>query len=137
MKLVLRRILIGSILALLLAGPAGAGTIIVKLHFVPGKLTMSGARATLSAGNETQVPLTIADARGNGNGWTLQASVPVNVTSISVKCAANSTCTLPKLVTQPSGQIVLSAAKGTGMGIMNVVVTVSAPAKTAVSFAIS
>ena len=133
----LRRILIGSILALLLAGPAGAGTIIVKLHFVPGKLTMSTVRTTLDAGAPAKIPLTIADARGNGNGWTLRASAPVAVTSITVKCAANSTCTLPELVTQPSGAIVLTAAKGTGMGIMNVVLTVSATLTGAVSFAVS
>lgn len=133
----LRRLFITSIAALLLAGPAAAGTIIVKLHFVPGKLTASNVRMTLNAGTTAQVPLTIADARGNGNGWTLKASVPVTVSSITVSCASNSTCTLPKVVSQPSGNVVLSAAKGTGMGIMKVVVTLSAPSQTAVSFAVS
>lgn len=133
----LRRLLVASTAALLLAGPATAGTIIVKLNFIPGKLTASNVRTTLSAGATVQVPLTIADARGNGHGWTLRASVPVTVSSITVSCAANSTCTLPKIATQPSGRVVLSAAKGTGMGIMKVIVTIKAPSKTAVSFAVS
>jgi hypothetical protein len=139
MRLVLRRVLIGSILALLLAGPAGAGTIIVKLTFVPGKLTMKAAPATLAPGARVSVPLTIADGRGNGNGWTLKVagSSTVSVVSITATCAANSTCTLPSAVGTPSGATVLRAAKGTGMGVMNLVVTLSSQTKTAVSFAVS
>jgi len=137
MKVVLRRLLITSIAVLLLAGPATAGTIIVKLQFVPGKLTSSNVHMVLGADTQVRVPLKIADARGNGDGWTLKASVPVTVMSITVSCAANSTCTLPKIASQPSGHIVLTAAKGTGMGIMDVVVTLRATSQTAVSFAVS
>ena len=139
MRLVLRRVIIGSILALLLAGPAGAGTIIVKLTFVPGKLTMKAAPATIAPDTKVSVPLTIADGRGNGNGWTLKVagSSTVSVVSITATCAANSTCTLPTATGTPSGGTVLHAAKGTGMGVMNLVVTRSSPTKTAVSFAVS
>lgn len=135
----LRRLLIASLLALLLAGPAGAGTIIVKLTFVPGKLSMKAAPATLAPGARVQVPLTIADGRGNGDGWTLKVagSSTVSVVSITAVCASNSTCTLPTATGSPSGATVLRAAKGTGMGVMNLVVTLSAPAKTAVSFTLS
>src|SRR5258707_13645183 len=94
MKVVLRRVLIGSILALVLAGPADAGTIVVKLTFVPGKLSMKAAQTTLSPGSRVSVPLTIADGRGTGNGWTLKVvgSATATVVSITATCAANSTC---------------------------------------------
>ena len=139
MSQVLRRILTGFILALVLAGPAGAGTIIVKLTFVPGKLSMKAAPATVAPDSQVSVPMTIADGRGNGAGWTLKiaGSSSVSVVSITATCAANSTCTLPSAVGTPSGATVLRAAKGTGMGVMNLVVTLSAPAKTAVSFTLS
>ena len=139
MEVVLRRLLIGSILALLLAGPAGAGTIVVKLTFVPGKLSMKAPQTTLAAGWRVSVPVTIADGRGTGNGWTLKVadSTTVTVVSITATCAANSTCTLPTAVGTPSGATVLRAAKGTGMGVVNLVVTLSSPTRTAVSFTVS
>jgi hypothetical protein len=139
MSQVLRRVLIGSILALLLAGPAGAGTIIVKLTFVPGKLSMKAAPTTVAPGSQVSVPLTIADGRGNGDGWTLKVagSSTVSVVSITATCAANSTCTLPSAAGTPSSTTVLRAAKGTGMGVMNLVVTVRSQAKTALSFTVS
>ena len=135
----LRRTIILSALALLLAGPAGAGTIIVKLTFVPGKLSMKAAPATVAPGSQVSVPVTIADGRGNGNGWTLKVAgrSAVSVVSITARCATNSTCTLPSAIGAPSGATVLRAAKGTGMGVMNLVVTVRSQAKTAVSFTVS
>jgi hypothetical protein len=138
MRLVLRRILISVIAALCLAVPAGAGTIIVKLTFAPGKLAVKAAPATV-AGTE-QVPVTIADGRGNGNGWTLKvnSSSPVTVVGITARCAANSTCTLPTAVSTPSGNIVLRAARDSGMGVMNLVVTLAAQSSsTPVSFTVS
>jgi hypothetical protein len=138
MRLVLRRISISVLAALLLAAPAGAGTIIVKLTFVPGKLAVK-APATTVAGTE-QVPVTIADGRGNGNGWTLKvnSASPVQVVGITARCAANSTCTLPTAVSTPSGNIVLRAARDSGMGVMNLVVTLAAQSgSTPVSFTVS
>ena len=139
MRQVLRRAISVSILALLLAGPAGAGTIVVKLTFVPGKLSMKAVPATIAPGATVSVPLTIADGRGNGSGWTLKVSgsSTVNVVSITATCAANSTCTLPSEIGAPSGVTVLRAAKGTGMGVMNLVVTLRSTSKTAVSFTVS
>src|SRR2546421_1734643 len=141
MRQMLRRILIPALAALVLAAPAGAGTIIVKLTFVPGKLAVRSAQAVPSHVRSVQVPVTVADGRGNGNGWTLKATGGVTVTSISARCAANSTCTLPTAVRAASGAIVLEAARGTGMGVMNLTVTIapvpsSAPAAP-VSFTIS
>ncbi len=138
MCLVLRRILITVFAALLLAAPAGAGTIIVKLTFAPGKLAVKAAPATVAG--TAQVPVTIADGRGNGNGWTLKvnSASPVRVVGITGRCAANSTCTLPTAVSGPSGNIVLRAARDTGMGVMNLVVTLAADAgSTPVSFTVS
>jgi hypothetical protein len=126
-------------LALLLAGPAGASTIIVKLTFVPGKLSMKAPQTTLAPGARVSLPLTIADGRGTGSGWTLKVagSATASVVSITARCAANSTCTLPTAVGTPSGATVLRAAQGTGMGVMNLVVTLSSPTRTVVSFTVS
>src|SRR5882757_9995111 len=138
MCLVLRRISITVLAALFLAAPAGAGTIIVKLTFVPGKLAVKAAPTTV-AGTE-QVPVTIADGRGNGSGWTLKVNSggPVRVVGITARCAANSTCTLPTAVSTPSGNVVLRAAHDSGMGVMNLVVTLASQSgSTPVSFSIS
>ena len=138
MCLVLRRLLITVFAALLLAAPAGAGTIIVKLTFVPGKLAVKAAPTTVAG--TAQVPVTIADGRGNGNGWTLKvnSASPVRVVGITGRCAANSTCTLPTAVSSPSGNVVLRAARDTGMGVMNLVVTLASDSgSTPVSFTVS
>ena len=122
----LRRILIACAITLLTAGPAGAGTIVVKLTFAPGKLVAKAAPSVASANGPSQVPVTVADGRGSGKGWTLRisASRPVTVTSITARCAAGSTCTLPRSAQDPAGSIVLQAAHDSGMGV-NLVVTVA------------
>jgi len=140
MRLVIRRLVISCVAALVLAAPACAGTIIVKLTFVPGKLTAAAAPRTVTAAAAVQVPVTIADGRGNGKGWTLRVSAARSVTivGITARCAANSTCTLPTAVSTPSGNIVLRAARDSGMGVMNLVVTLAAQSgSTPVSFTVS
>lgn len=137
MRPVLRRVLIPVLAALLAAAPAGAGTIVVKLAFVPGKLALKAPPAAVNG--TTQVPVTIADGRGSGAGWTLKLSSaqPVRVVSITARCAANSTCTLPTAASAPSGTVVLHAARDSGMGVMNLVVTLAASRSTPVSFTVS
>jgi hypothetical protein len=138
MRLVLRRISISVLAALFLAAPAGAGTIVVKLTFVPGKLAVKAAPTTVAG--TTQVPVTIADGRGSGDGWTLKVNSanPVRVVGITARCAANSTCTLPTATSTPSGSIVLHAARDSGMGVMNLVVTLASQSgSTPVSFTVS
>jgi hypothetical protein len=138
MRLVARHIAISVLAALFLAAPAGAATIIVKLTFVPGKLAVKAAPVTVAGA--TAVPLTIADGRGNGNGWTLKvnSSSPVRVVGITARCAANSTCTLPTAASAPSGNVVLRAARDSGMGVMNLTVTLAAnTGSTPVSFTVS
>jgi len=128
----LRRILIPAVALLLLAAPASAGTIIVKIGLVPGKLQVGTARVS---GRTATV--TVADGRGTGAGWTLRASAPVSLAGITARCAANSTCTLPELRSTPSGAVVLSAARDSGMGIMTVTLRLAAAAKAPLSFTVS
>lgn len=134
----LRRTLIGFCAALLLAGPASAGTIVVTLGLVPGALGLKAAATKVSTA-PVEVPVTIADGRGSGAGWTLKVSsaVPVTVRAITAQCAAGSTCTLPKALHDPTGSVVLQAARGTGMGVLKLVVTLSAARSTSVSFTVS
>jgi hypothetical protein len=143
MRLVIRRLVISCFAALVLAAPACAGTIIVKLTFVPGKLSAAARPATATAEGSVQVPVTIADGRGSGKGWTLRVAAArgVTIVGITARCAAGSTCSLPTAAAIPSGNVVLQAAHDTGMGVMNLVVTVAAlksgtPA-TALSFTVS
>lgn len=134
----LRRLVLSACAELVLAAPAAAGTIVVKLSFVPGKLAVKAAPASVDG--TVQVPVTIADGRGSGDGWTLKVSsaVPVRVVSITARCAANSTCTLPTAASAPSGNVVLHAARDSGMGVMNLVVTLaSSSGATPVSFTVS
>jgi hypothetical protein len=121
---VLRRTLPLVGLVLLLAGPAGAGTVRVGIGVVRGKLRISASAATATAAGTTRVRVTVADARGNGRGWTLGvvAARPVAVVAVSAQCAAGSTCTLPTAVRPRSG-VALQAARGTGMGVVELVVT--------------
>ena len=128
----LRRLLIVLAIALATAplvtvGPAAGGTIVVELTFAPGKLAAKAAPAAAAGGRSVEIPVTIADGRGNGKGWTLRVASrrPVTVTSISARCAAGSTCTLPRSAQSPSGRNVLRAAPDTGMGVIDVVVTVA------------
>ncbi len=124
----MRRLLISGFAALVLAAPAGAGTIVIRLTFVPGKLTARAALATATASGVQRVPVTVADGRGSGQGWTLRLSAArkVTIVGVTVRCAANSTCRLPAAVRRGSGNVVLQAARDTGMGVMNLVVTVAA-----------
>ena len=135
----LRPFLIGSALVLLMAAPAAADTITVGVSLTPGTLKVKAPPATVTAGGPVSVPVTIADGRGHGNGWTLRLARAsgASVVSVTARCSADSTCTLQKQVGRPSGVTVLRAARGTGMGVINLVVTLSAPTKSAISFTVS
>ena len=128
----LRRTLICFLFALLLAGPASAGQIVVKLGLAPGKLQAAAVRT----GTHTVLG-TVADGRGSGAGWTLRASEPVVVTGISARCAATSTCTLPRAVESPSGKVVLHVAKDSGMGVMQLEVTLQSGVSAATKFVVT
>ena len=128
----MRRTILVGLAALLLAAPASAGTIVVTLGLAPGKLKVASARTTA-----TTFTVTVADGRGNGAGWTLRSSRPVTVAGITARCAAGSTCTLPPAKSAPSGATVLASAKGTGMGVMVLTVTLASPAQRQVAFSAS
>jgi hypothetical protein len=132
MRLVIRRLVISCFAALVLAAPACAGTIIVKL-------AAKSLPVAVAAGETVQIPVTVADGRGSGTGWTLSfaAGQSLTVTGITARCAANSTCTLPTAAVRPGGATVLQAARGTGMGVMHLVVTVAASANSNVAFRIA
>ena len=108
------------------AGPALGGTVQVGLGLHGGSLALQTPSVTALAGRTVQVPVTIADARGTGAGWTLELEAGSNVvvTGITARCAANSTCTLPRA---SAGGGILHAAPGTGMGVIDLVVSVAAP----------
>ena len=109
---------------LLVAGPALGGNINVGLALHSGGLTLQAPALTAVAGHAVQVPLTIADARGTGTGWTLKLNVsaPVTITGITARCATGSTCTLPKAAGATG---ILEAARDSGMGVIQLVVTVA------------
>jgi hypothetical protein len=136
---VLRRTLIASLAALAFAAPAGAGRIVVKLGLTPGKLTVASAPVRVAAGGTASISVRVADGRGSGKGWTLgfARAAGLTVTGITARCASNSTCTLPAAAAAPGGSTVLQAAHDTGMGIIDLVVTVRASAASSVAFTVS
>jgi len=121
----MRRLLVSGLVAsLLTAAPALAGNVQVGLALHGGGLSLEAPAAAALAGKAVQVPVTVADARGSGAGWTLQlvAGSPVTITGISARCAAGSTCTLPRAT---SGAGILHVAADSGMGVIDLVVTVA------------
>lgn len=128
MRGVLRRTLIVFALSLVAAAPACAGDIVVKLSFAPGKLVVRAPAAAALPDRPVRVDVTVADGRGSGAGWTLRVASPrpVTVTSITARCAAGSTCTLPRAAAGPSGTTVMRSARDTGMGVLVLSVTIAA-----------
>lgn len=128
----MRRTVLLCLAALILAAPASAGTIVVTLGLTPGHLKVSSVRTS-----PTTFAVVVADGRGSGAGWMLRASRPVSVASITARCSAGSTCTLPAAPTAPAGAIVLAAAQGTGMGMVTLTVALASPAAGQLSFTAS
>jgi hypothetical protein len=124
--MMLRLSLIGSALALLIAAPAFGGNVTVTLGLKSGSLTLRAPQLSAAAGKAVQVPITVADGRGSGAGWTLQlSSKSVEITSITARCALGSTCTLPRSAGSASGTAILHVAPDSGMGVIDLVVTVA------------
>lgn len=137
MRPMLRRILFCGFVALLLAAPAASDTIGVTLRLAAGDLT-ARAQPTVVDGTAT-IAVRVGDARGSGDGWTLRfrTGSGVTVSGITASCAAHSTCRLPTAVGTPSGTTVLRAARDTGMGVIELQVTVRTTTPTTVRFAIA
>ena len=122
----LRLAVVGSALALLVTAPAFGGTVAVTLGLKTGSLTLRAPQLSAAAGKATQVPITVADGRGSGAGWTLQLTAKnVAITSITARCAPGSTCTLPRSIGTASGTAILHVAPDSGMGVIDLVVTVA------------
>jgi hypothetical protein len=124
----MRKTLLLSILAaLVMTAPAFAGTIVVTVGLNQGGLSLQAPTATATATAPVQIPVTVTDARGTGAGWTLKltSATPVTVTSITARCASGSTCTLPKSSASADGQTLLQVLPNTGMGVIQLTVTIA------------
>jgi len=126
----LNKLALALVTALVFAAPAVAGDIGVSLGFKAGTL---GVKTQSNAiGGTSRVAVTVVDARGSGRGWALRLEGlgDPTVTRISMRCAVGSTCTLPNgAPVLPSAvgsvpTIVFSAATGSGMGAIEIVLTV-------------
>jgi hypothetical protein len=115
----LRRLAVTSFAALVLAAPAVAGDIAVTLGFKAGKLGVRARRAHL--GGSVQVRMTVVDARGNGAGRRLRLAGGGRITRLSARCAAGSTCTLPKGAIRGA---TFTAVPHSGMGAVELTATV-------------
>jgi hypothetical protein len=131
----MRRLLSICLLALVLAAPATAGNVHVKLGFAGGGLSL----ATRGSEGPAGTLLTVRDARGTGTGWELRVRGTATVTSVLVRCSAGSTCTLPSSgVSYPvaagaKGVAVLVAGRDSGMGSVDVLVQTRAGGSAAFS----
>jgi acyl dehydratase len=117
---VLRRTLLCLLASLALASPAAAGDIGVTLGAKAGTLQVKAPRVEL--GGTVQVTVTVVDARGSGAGWQLHLGGGGTITRVTTRCAARSTCTLPRGRLTSDG---LVAAPHTGMGAIELTITVS------------
>jgi hypothetical protein len=141
---VLRRTLPFLVFVLLAAGPASADPPRVHLTVTPGDLSVAARPATVTSSSAVSVRVVVVDATGSGRGWTLRAVAarPVSVASVVGRCMPRSTCTLPRPAEAAAGGgVVLRAARGTGMGRIELTVTIAAlppgSPPTAVGFSVS
>ncbi len=134
-----RRVLLCGVATLLLAAPAGAGTIDVTLGVAPGRLALHAPPTVVTAGGVATILVRVADGRGSGAGWTLRvrSGSAVDVVAITAACAKGSTCSLPVPVGLPSDATVLRAARGSGMGVVELRVTLHAAARASVTFTVA
>jgi hypothetical protein len=108
----MRRLLVLGALALALPAHAAADDVPVQLTVRGGDLGLRvvGARPGRAL-------IEVRDARGSGAGWTLTISGGASIRRVRFRCAAHSTCTLPRGAAAQGGRTrVVRAAPGTGMG---------------------
>ena len=99
----------------------------VKLKLAGGALSVSAPDASAVVGASVNVRFTVTDARGTGDGWSLQLSSerPVTVSKLVVRCAPDSTCTLPSAAGLAKLPTILRANQASGMGVFTVVATLA------------
>ena len=124
-------------LSLLAAGAALALPVTAAAENIPVHLSIASGSLSARVQDETatSVRLRVVDARGTGAGWSLRLAPRggrLVVTSVRVSCAAGSTCTLPKtavsypvMLSTTQRTPVLDAAPRTGMGAIEVELTVA------------
>jgi hypothetical protein len=103
------------------AGPAAAKPGHIQLKLSQGSLAVKAPTRIASASRTAAV--TVTDARGTGGGWTLKVAAAARVTRVVATCASGSTCTLPRAKVAASGNVVLRAVHGSGMGVIRLAVT--------------
>jgi hypothetical protein len=134
--MIARRLLPTAIAALALTSTAfAADQLPIALAVHGGTLAVSAAPVLVDGAVQAQV--TVTDSRGNGRGWALTASEPIQVVKVSARCATNSTCTLPRETITPAGRLILRSDPDSGMGIIKLTVTLSAQNPIHVSFRVS
>lgn len=116
---------------LVFAAPAAAGNTDNSISVKSGRLTVSSVRDVTSpaaaARGRYRLLVTVTDARGTGQGWQLRADVAaLTVLALQTRCRDSSSCALPEAPIQPrAAGVLLAAAKGTGMGSIDVFLTVA------------
>jgi hypothetical protein len=106
--------------SLVLAAPAAAGDIAVTLGFKAGTLGVKAPRVQL--GGTVQVPVTVVDARGSGAGWQLRLAGGGTDSRVVARCAAVSTCPLPK-GSLTAGTFTVTPRSGMGAIVLTVTVS--------------
>jgi hypothetical protein len=118
---------------------AHGGDVKVTVDVRPGHLTLGASTDVSSAAERSRglhrILVTITDARGSGAGWRLDLRASTGgaaIVAVDTRCGQKSTCTLPQ---SPTGipmalgaghrTTVLDAPKGTGMGRIDVALTVA------------
>lgn len=112
----MRRALLLAVSVLLLASPAAADDVGVTGQVRPGSLAL--VRVAIHAGGAS---LLVRDSRGSGKGWKLTMT-RADAAAIRVRCAVGSTCTLPRPGAVKSDDAIVVAARGSGMGSVQVLV---------------
>ena len=112
-----RRFLFLVAIALAVAAPAAADDAGVTGQVRPGSLSL--ARVAVHGGSAS---LVVRDGRGSGAGWRLTMT-RADPAEIRIRCAAASTCTLPRPVPSRADGTIVIARHGGGMGSVQVLVS--------------
>jgi hypothetical protein len=131
----MRRLFLAVGVALVLAAGAAADSVVIPVTVRPGSLTIAPARLVVR-GPSAEAAV-VVDARGNGGGWEVVASLtgnPFAIVGVDARCGSRSTCTLPRSavhyplsLTGRHTSAVFAAARGTGMGTIVLTIRFAGP----------
>jgi hypothetical protein len=99
----------------------------IRLSLQRGALKVTAPAVAATASGTKSVTVTVTDARGSGAGWSLRllAAQPVSVMRVTTRCAAHSTCALPRASGLGPSPLVLHSLTGSGMGVIKLTVTLA------------